>query len=71
MIHNVIGNPTIIKELAIRRIAQWAVNVVDFMDPDNIMSPFEYDMNPFTNDDPAVIQAKLGGWTVSLVMPRR
>src|SRR5262249_16301737 len=30
------------KELAIRRIAQWAVNVVDFMDSDNIMTPFEY-----------------------------
>ncbi len=36
-----------IKELAIRRIAQWAINVVDFMDPDNIMTPFEYDVNPF------------------------
>jgi len=50
---SVTGNPVLIKELAIRRIAQWAVNVVDFMDPDNIMTPFEYDVNPFTNDDPA------------------
>jgi hypothetical protein len=40
------------KEMAIRRIAQWAINVVDFMDPDNTMTPFEYDENPFTNDDP-------------------
>jgi hypothetical protein len=38
------------KELA-RRIAQWAVNVVDFRDPDNIMTPFEYDLNPFDGWD--------------------
>ncbi len=30
-----------------RRLAQWAINVVDFRDPDNSMSPFEYDENPF------------------------
>lgn len=28
-------------------LAQWAVNVVDFRDPDAIMTPFEYDPNPF------------------------
>ncbi len=28
-----------------RRIAQWAVNVVDYRDPDSIMTPFEYDEN--------------------------
>lgn len=39
------------RELAIRRLAQWAVNVVDFMDPDNICTPFEYDVNPFVFDD--------------------
>lgn len=33
-------------ELFSRRIAQWVVNVVDFRDPDSIMTPFEYDMNP-------------------------
>ena len=33
-------------ELTARRIAQWAVNVVDFRDPDAIMTPFEYDWNP-------------------------
>lgn len=34
-------------ELTAQRIAQWAVNVVDFRDPDNIMTPFEYDIQPF------------------------
>ncbi|MDX1965392.1 MAG: hypothetical protein SFX18_19760 [Pirellulales bacterium] len=29
-----------------RRIAQWAINVVEYMDSDNIMTPFEYDVNP-------------------------
>lgn len=38
------------EELA-RRTAQWAVNVVDFRDPDNIMTPFEYDLNPFDGWD--------------------
>ncbi|MBX3415515.1 MAG: hypothetical protein KF708_22720 [Pirellulales bacterium] len=37
------------QELA-RQIAQWAVNVVDFRDRDSIMTPFEYDVNPFTDD---------------------
>jgi len=30
-----------------RSLAQWAINVVDFRDPDNIMTAFEYDENPF------------------------
>lgn len=34
-------------ELTARRVAQWAVNVVDYRDPDAIMTPFEYDVNPF------------------------
>ncbi|EMI20560.1 putative secreted protein [Rhodopirellula maiorica SM1] len=29
------------------RIAQWAVNVVDYRDPDSIMTAFEYDADPF------------------------
>ncbi|WP_144059798.1 hypothetical protein, partial [Rhodopirellula sallentina] len=29
------------------RLAQWAVNVVDFRDPDSIMTRFEYDPDPF------------------------
>ena len=28
-------------------IAQWAINVVDFRDADSIMTPFEYDANPY------------------------
>ncbi|MBN2476936.1 MAG: hypothetical protein JXB62_20175 [Pirellulales bacterium] len=31
--------------------AQWAVNVVDFRDRDSIMTPFEYDVRPFVDDD--------------------
>ena len=34
-------------ELTAHRIAQWAINVVDFRDADAIMTPFEYDVNPF------------------------
>ena len=33
------------------RIAQWAVNVVDFMDADSICTPFEYDLYPFSATD--------------------
>ncbi|MBI1900511.1 MAG: hypothetical protein HYS13_05280 [Planctomycetia bacterium] len=33
------------------RLAQWAVNVADFKDPDSIMTGFEYDLNPFVDDD--------------------
>jgi hypothetical protein len=34
--------------LAFRRdVAQWAINVVDFRDPDSIMTPFEFDLEPF------------------------
>jgi hypothetical protein len=39
------------RELTIRRIAQWAINVVDARDPDAIMTPFEYDANPFNGWD--------------------
>ncbi len=35
------------QELTANRVAQWAINVVDFRDADAIMTPFEYDMDPF------------------------
>jgi hypothetical protein len=35
------------RELTSNRIAQWAVNVVDYIDRDGIMTAFEYDANPF------------------------
>ncbi|MBI85916.1 MAG: hypothetical protein CMJ81_22190 [Planctomycetaceae bacterium] len=49
-------DPLASKETAIG-IAQWAINVVDFRDSDSIMTPFEFDINPFNgwhvNGDPA------------------
>ena len=38
-----------------RRLAQWAVNVVDYRDPDSIMTRFAFDPDPFNAD----------GWTVN------
>ena len=32
-------------------MAQWAVNAVDFRDVDAIMTPFEFDINPFNGWD--------------------
>lgn len=34
------------RQLTVRRLAQWAINCVDFRDFDSIMTAFEYDMNP-------------------------
>ncbi len=34
-----------------RVIAQWAINVADFRDPDSIRTPFEVDLNPFNGWD--------------------
>lgn len=45
------GDDRLVRELTAQRIAQWAVNVVDFRDPDAIMTPFEYDVNPFDGWD--------------------
>ncbi len=39
------------EELTKRRIAQWAINAACFKVNDSIMVPFEYDLNPFDNDD--------------------
>ncbi|HBJ38470.1 MAG TPA: hypothetical protein DDZ51_27695 [Planctomycetaceae bacterium] len=38
--------------LKARRIAQWAVNVVDYRDPDSIMTRFVFDPNPFDGWSP-------------------
>jgi hypothetical protein len=41
-------------EARARGIAQWAVNVVDFRDRDAVMTPFEYDILPFTDEIPDI-----------------
>jgi hypothetical protein len=43
------GTPTL--EETSYAIAQWAINVVDFRDPDSVMTPFEFDINPFNGWD--------------------
>jgi hypothetical protein len=35
-------------------VAQWAINVVDFRDRDSIMTPFEFDIYPFLDNDGSV-----------------
>ncbi len=35
------------RKLTCKRIAQWAINCVDMRDADSIMTPFEYDENPW------------------------
>ncbi len=37
----------VLRKLTCRAIAQWAVNCVDMRDADAIMTPFEYDENPW------------------------
>jgi hypothetical protein len=48
--------PSAADQALCRRLAQWAINIVDFRDADNIMTHFEYDLNPFdgwnVNGDP-------------------
>lgn len=41
--------PTAQNALTAIRLAQFAINVVDFRDRDHIMTPFEFDMDPFNN----------------------
>ena len=55
------------QELTAQRVAQWAINVVDFKDADAIMTPFEYDANPFNangwlpmDGDPATFDGGVG-----------
>ncbi len=40
-------------EARARAIAQWAINIVDFRDPDSMMTPFAYDVYPFAVDGSA------------------
>ncbi|PQO42278.1 hypothetical protein [Blastopirellula marina] len=47
---SITSNATEREELTKRRIAQWAINAVDFRDKDAVMTPFEYDLNPFLDD---------------------
>ncbi len=47
-----------------RQVAQWAVNIVDFRDRDSIMTPFEYDIKPFTDDDASAPTPIPGTWDV-------
>ena len=46
-------NQTELETYTARRLAQWAVNVVDYRDPDSIMTRFEFDPDPFD----------AGGWS--------
>ncbi len=39
------------RDLHRRRIAQWAVNVVDFGDADSVMTRLDYDFDPFDADE--------------------
>lgn len=56
-----------------RRIAQWAVNVVDYRDPDSIMTRFVYDPTPldgwgdfaFDNDGDGVPETFTGSATIT------
>ena len=43
------------EQLTKRRIAQWAINAACFKVNDSVMVPFEYDLNPFDNDDPSLV----------------
>ncbi len=57
--HQVVNpaSPTQQEAARARLVAQWAVNVVDFRDRDSIMTPFEYDIAPFS---PAYIKNPTG-----------
>jgi len=41
-----------LEKIKARMVAQWAINVADFRDRDSIMTPFEYDIHPFVDDEP-------------------
>ncbi|QDT09470.1 hypothetical protein [Planctomycetes bacterium K23_9] len=47
-----------------RRLAQWAVNVVDYRDPDAIMTRFVFDPNPFDGWNPGAATVENTVWGV-------
>jgi hypothetical protein len=55
---NVAGTPTPQQALTATRLAQFAVNAVDFRDRDGIMTPFEFDLDPFNAN----------GWRVDSIL---
>lgn len=46
------NNPVRRRQQHVRKLAQWAVNVVDFGDSDSVMTPLRYDINPFNEFEP-------------------
>ncbi len=44
-------NPQQRRRAVARRLAQWAINVVDFRDPDSISTPFCVDLEPFVDNN--------------------
>ncbi|MBB3204578.1 hypothetical protein FHS27_000342 [Rhodopirellula rubra] len=51
-------------EYRIRRIAQWAVNVIDYRDPDSVMTRFVFDPDPFDGWNPGPPTAQNTVWGV-------
>ncbi|MDA7978417.1 MAG: hypothetical protein MPJ50_06565, partial [Pirellulales bacterium] len=43
--------PTYLPEYTVQRLAQFCANSVDYLDRDSIMTAFEYDADPFTDND--------------------
>ena len=53
------GEATTPNELYRQSVAQWAINVVEFYDPDSTMTAFEFDVNPF--NDPRIDANRVDG----------
>jgi hypothetical protein len=50
------------QELQAYRVAQWAVNVVDFRDRDSVMTGFEFDWRPFDDGNGDGFAWDVDGW---------